>query len=111
MKKNRNLLRLRVFDPPRLAPYLLEMGGQPLKSNLKKKAKNPSDHLAKMVIRSCWPVRGSAEDKSNMIEIRDVSAGIFHHLLFHLYWDDLKCHAKEIIYTGYGARQCGSKTS
>jgi hypothetical protein len=52
-EKNRNLLRLRVFDPPRLAPYLLEMGGQPLKSNLKKKAKNPSDHLAKMVIRSC----------------------------------------------------------
>jgi hypothetical protein len=34
-----------------------------------------------------------------MIEIRDVSAGIFRHLLFHLYWDDLKCHAKEIIYT------------
>ena len=34
-----------------------------------------------------------------MIEIRDVSAGIVRHLLFHLYWDDLKCHAKEIIYT------------
>ena len=34
-----------------------------------------------------------------MIEIHDISPDIFHHLLFHLYQDDLKCHAKEIIHT------------
>jgi len=53
------------------------------------------------LLTCAWISRGQEQYDRNPC---DVLLGIFCHLLFHLCWDDLKCHAKEIIDTANSNR-------